>query len=380
MAAVVERERMELRELPVLEYQTAATETATRRIIGYDVARAFAILAMVIDHCAQALGPTQPTGWGAKLMELIDGRPSAVFVVLAGVGVTLLNRRQTAAQIREVLFRRGAFLLAIGIINQTIWIGDVLRLFGVTMMVAGFLVPLSGRALLGTAVAVVLAFPVLWVCFNYDDRWDWNTYHYRGLWTPAGAARNLFYDGLRPVIPWAGLLIFGMWLGRLDSTRASVRRGMLLWGVGLTAGTETLSRVALRIWLAHPGRFSEDTIRSVCETASMPPMPIFVLTVVGTALTVIALCLMAGHRWQNARLTGALIATGQMALTWYLFHIAVGALWVWRRGWHSFGSVTNGLLVGLVFFAGLVVLSTIWKRHYEFKYGPMEWVLRNVTK
>jgi uncharacterized membrane protein YeiB len=89
---------------------------------------------------------------------------------------------------------------------------------------------------------------------------------------------------------------------------------------------------------------------------------------------------MASHRWQNAKLNGALIATGQMALTWYLFHIAVGALWVRRRGWHSFGSVTNGILVGVVFFAGLVVLSTVWKRYYKFRYGPMEWVLRNVTK
>jgi uncharacterized membrane protein YeiB len=380
MAAVAERERMELRELPVLDYQATAAEQATRRIIGYDVARAFAILAMIIDHCAQALGPTQPTGWGGTLLGLIDGRASAIFVVLAGVGVTLLNRRQSAAEIREVLFRRGAFLLAIGFINQAIWPGDVLRLFGITMMAAGFLVGLSSRALLATAVAVVLTFPVLWVCFDYNDRWDWNTYAYRGLWTPGGAARNIFYDGFRPVIPWAGLLILGMWIGRLDSTRASVRRGMLLWGVGLTAATETLSHVALRLWLAHPGNVSEDTIRSICETGSMPPMPVFVLTVVGTALTVISLALMASHRWPGARVTSALIATGQMALTWYLFHISVGALWVRKRGWHSFGSVTNGILVGIAFFVGLVLLSALWKRRFKFKYGPMEWVLRNVTK
>jgi len=382
MAAVVERERMELRDLPVLDRQAAvaATDVASRRIIGYDVARAFAILAMIIDHCAQALGPTHPSGWGGKLLELIDGRASATFVVLAGVGVTLLNRRQTPAEIREVLFRRGAFLLAIGFVNQAIWAGDVLRLFGVTMMAAGFLVVLPGRALLAAAVTVVLTFPALWICFDYNANWDWNTYAYRGLWTPGGAVRNILYDGFRPVIPWAGLLILGMWIGRLDSTRASVRRGLLFWGVGLTAATETLSHVALRIWLAHPGNVSEDTIRAICETGSMPPMPVFVLTVVGTALTVIALALMASHRWPNARLTVGLIATGQMALTWYLFHIAVGALWVRKRGWHSFGSVTRGIIIGVIFFAVLVLLSTLWKRRLKFKYGPMEWVLRNVTK
>ena len=376
VVAAAERERMEVRELPVLEYRPPI-EAASRRIIGYDLARAFAILAMMVDHSAQMIGPTQPTGWGATLLALIAGRGTAIFVILAGVGVTLLNRRQTPAEIRAVLLRRGAFLLAIGFLNQAFWIGDVLRLFGVTMMVAGFLLVLSSRALLSTAVAVVLTFPVLWLCFNYDERWNWNTYEYHGLWTPAGALRNLFFDGLRPVIPWAGLLILGMWIGRLDTTRASVRRRMLFWGVALTAAAETLSRVGLKIWLAHPGSASEDTIRSICETASMPPLPIFILTVVGTALIAISLALMAGHYWHETRITRALADTGQMALTWYLFHIAVGALWIYKRGWHTAGTVTNGILVGAAFFTLLVFVSHYWKRRH--KYGPMEWLLRNVS-
>lgn len=380
MAVVVEREMSgaAVRERPVLEHATAAEAPSTARIIGFDIARALAILAMVVDHCAQVLGPRQPVGWSGKLLGLMDGRPSAIFVILAGVGVTLLNRRQSAAELRAVLFRRGAFLLAIGFINQTIWIGDILRLFGVTMMVAGLLVVLSSRALLATAIAVMLTFPVLWLCVDYNARWDWDTFTYHGLWTPAGAFRNLFYDGLRPVIPWGGLLILGMWIGRLDTTRASVRRRMLLWGVGLTAAAETVSHYALAYWLDHPHGFNEDTIRSICETASMPPLPIFVLSVTGTALTFIALALMVGHRWKDAAFIRPLQATGQMAFTWYLFHVAIGAMWVWRRGWHSAGTLTSGILFGVVFFCFLVVLSALWKRH--FRYGPMEWVLRNVSK
>jgi len=152
---------------------------------------------------------------------------------------------------------------------------------------------------------------------------------------------------------------------------------MLLWGVGLTAATETLSFFGLRLWLRHPGGLSEDTIRMICETSSMPPLPIFVLTVVGTALIAISLALMAGHYWHETRVTRALAATGQMALTWYLFHIAIGAAWVYKRGWHTAGTVANGILVGAIFFALIVVISSIWKRH--FKYGPLEWVLRNVS-
>jgi uncharacterized membrane protein YeiB len=368
---------MEVRELPVLDHRAPA-EPSSRRIIGYDLARAFAILAMMVDHSAQMIGPTRPTGWGGMLLALIDGRASAIFVMLAGVGVTLLNRRQTPAEIRWVLVRRGAFLLAIGFINQAIWPGDILRLFGVTMMAAGFLVALSSRALLGTAIGVILTFPVLMGIMDYDERWDWNNYHYRGLFTPVGAIRNLFFDGFRPVIPWAGILILGMWIGRLDTSRASVRRRMLLWGVGLTAATETLSFFGMRVWLRHPGGLSEDTIRTICETSSMPPLPVFVLTVIGTALIAISLALMLGHHFHETKVTRALAATGQMALTWYLFHIAIGALWIWKRGWHTAGTVTNGILVGAIFFALIVAVSTIWKR--DHKYGPMEWVLRTVSK
>ncbi|HEY7116718.1 MAG TPA: DUF418 domain-containing protein [Tepidisphaeraceae bacterium] len=375
MSVVAERERIQ--PLQCESTANVLVEPASRRIIGFDLARAFAILAMMVDHCAQVLGPSMPTGWGGKLLEFIDGRASAVFVVLAGVGVTLLARRQTPAQIRGVLLRRGAFLLAMGFINQAVWPGDVLRLFGVTMMAAGCLVTLRSSTLLAVAVGIVLAFPGLMLVMDYDAHWDWTTMQYEGLWTPTGTIRNLFFNGFRPVIPWAGLLVFGMWLGRIDTTRASMRHRMLLWGAGLVAGVETVSRVGMALWMKHPHGYSPETIDTICATGSMPPLPVFILTVVGTAMTVIALSLMAASRWPKARLTTALAYTGQMALTWYLFHIAVGALWIWRRGWHSAGTVAHGILFGILFYALLVVLSDVWKR--RFKYGPLEWLLRNVS-
>jgi uncharacterized membrane protein YeiB len=354
----------------------ALKRAPSARVLGYDIARAVAIASMLVDHCAQVLGPSPAAGWNARLQEWLDGRASAVFVVLAGVGVSLLNRRHDAAHLRSVLLRRGGLLLLIGFVNQAIWQGDILRVFGVALMLAGFLVPLGKRGLLAVAAGLFLAFPVMYGCFDFDARWDWTTMRYRGLWTPAGVVRNLFFDGFRPVIPWAGLLVFGMWLGRLDASRRSVRRAMLLWGVGLTIAAEATAPALLRVWLAHRCGASEETIRTWADTCSLPPLPLFVMSVTGTALAVMALGLMAGFGWPAARATGALVATGQMALTWYVAHIAAGAVVVGCVGWHRLGSLGAAVGVGVVAFAAMVLVSALSKR--RFRNGPMEWLLRVV--
>src|SRR3954468_15651359 len=96
------RESVELRPMVIVRPATAS------RIIGYDVARALAILGMLLDHCAQVLGPRWPEGWGLSVLLCMDGRATAVFVMLAGVGVTLLARRHTPAEMRRTMVRRGA--------------------------------------------------------------------------------------------------------------------------------------------------------------------------------------------------------------------------------------------------------------------------------
>src|SRR5262245_52791983 len=98
-----------------------ATE-ATRRILGYDVARSMAMLGMIVVHfgLVMAVDHTRPA-WSAGIMHVLDGRAAATFVVLAGVGLTLRSRRAVAARddraidpVRMTLIRRGVFLLAIG--------------------------------------------------------------------------------------------------------------------------------------------------------------------------------------------------------------------------------------------------------------------------
>ena len=69
------------------------------RIIGYDVARAIAILGMVLVNFKIVMwdGETGPY-WLAWLVSLLEGRAAAIFVILAGVGLSLLSQRARLAK------------------------------------------------------------------------------------------------------------------------------------------------------------------------------------------------------------------------------------------------------------------------------------------
>src|SRR6478672_5627988 len=72
-----------------LPYRGAGAESAPR-IAGYDLARALAILGMVLVHFSLVMSFRRMNeGWLAHVIEFLDGRAAATFVVLAGVGLTL---------------------------------------------------------------------------------------------------------------------------------------------------------------------------------------------------------------------------------------------------------------------------------------------------
>jgi uncharacterized membrane protein YeiB len=370
---------MSATDVAVLDYAPHA-DAPSARILGYDLARALAICGMILVHFGLVMGGEPPTpGWPALVLRALDGRPAALFVILAGVGITLrASRAATPANPRAVLIRRGLVLLAVGFVNLTIWPGDILRVYGVSLILAAFLLYASGRTLLFLAGAFELAFIGLFLCIDYERHWDWSTMTYHGLWTPAGVVRNLFYDGFRSVFPWTGLLLFGMWLGRRDVTSRDTLRRTLAWGLGVALLAECTSAMLIRVWRAHPiGGVDEPSIRALVGTESMPPFPFFLLAAGGTAVAAMAACLMIAQRAPTALPVRALVATGQMAFTWYVAHIVLGLGFVVAAGWDKTHSTAAGLAAGFAFFTLAVALSLLWKRRW--RHGPLEALLRKVA-
>jgi len=74
-------------------------------------------------------------------------------------------------------------LLALGFINLAIWPGDILRVYGVSLLLAARLITASNRRLLLGAFGYVVGFVVLFLVLDFGKNWDWTTLTYQRLWT-----------------------------------------------------------------------------------------------------------------------------------------------------------------------------------------------------
>ncbi|HVC98023.1 MAG TPA: heparan-alpha-glucosaminide N-acetyltransferase domain-containing protein [Pirellulales bacterium] len=360
------------------------TALPTERILGFDIARAFAVLGMVVVHFSLVMAADQSgPAWLNEVLGFLDGRAAATFVILAGVGLTLFSERavksrdrHAIAQVRKVLIRRGLFLLVLGFINLRIWPGDILRVYGVSLLLASRLITASNRRLLLGAFGFALGFVALFLVLDFEQNWDWDTLTYRRLWTPKGLLRNLFYDGFRSVLPWSGFVLLGMWLGRLDLRDPTVNRRAFFAAAGTTLCAEVVSWLCVSHFLAHPVGMDAETVKALFGTESMPALPLFLLAGGGAAVAVIALSVRLSDAWPFC-LWRPLAVTGQMALTWYFAHIVLGLGSIMALGLEASQPLPVAAGCGVAFFALAVLTSWLWK--LAFPNGPLEFVMRKIA-
>lgn len=360
-------------------------DQATRqRIVGYDLARSVAIFGMVVHHFVMAMAADEHhPRWLAMLMEPFDGRPAALFMILAGVGITLRSRKaanelsaQSESHERHILRRRGLVLLVLGFLNLLIWPGDILRIYGVSLLIAAEMITASNRRLIVLALSFVLGFGILLSLLNYEQNWDWRTLTYHNLWTLPGALRNLFYDGFRSIFPWSGFLFLGMWLGRLDLADPKNNRRCLITGLTVMLAAEIVSRICVHL-LSYGDAKKQEEIHALFGTGSMPPLPLFLAAAGGAAALIITICIRIADAWPKSPIVTSLVATGQMALTWYFAHIYLGLGTIVALEMVGNQSLEVAALTGLTFFLLAAVISSLWKRSH--KYGPLEWTMRQLA-
>ena len=134
------------------------------RIAGYDLARAVATLGMVFVNY-KYLMEADENGftWLLRLSDWFDGRPAVTFVVLAGIGMSLLKTYSRGissvspfARPYSTILKRAVFLFFIGLLFSRIWYADILHFYGVYFAAAVFLVNASDRLLLTLSGAALV--------------------------------------------------------------------------------------------------------------------------------------------------------------------------------------------------------------------------------
>src|SRR5699024_9699687 len=178
-----------------------------------------------------------------------SGVSSALFVVLAGVGLTLLTKNAVdiwASRLQLAL--RAIVLLVIGLLLGLAGsnVAIILAHYGVLFLLAMWFVNLSKRALTITAISWVILAPLIHGVLTrfmqiqaggattYAE--NWRLWHsptlFDAIQKPVLTLWDIFFTGYYPVISFLGYVLVGMAIGRMNLSKISTGMGLLVFGTG----------------------------------------------------------------------------------------------------------------------------------------------------
>jgi len=355
-----------------------------QRIIGIDVARALAVIGMIIVNFKVVFGENGQL-WVKSFASIFDGKAAATFVVLAGVGLALMtnsaiNHRDKAkiklARIR--IAKRALFLFIIGLSYITIWPADILHFYGIYMAITLVLLTCKENTILISGIAIIVAYPILITILNYETGWNFATLDYQDFWTFKGFVRNLFFNGFHPVMPWTAFMLFGYWFGKQDLHNDRFVKKTFWMSTIIFISIQVVSYLTISI-LSEGNQEAALELTPIFGTKPMPPLPIYMFNGIAIAFALISACILIGRRFENSFIIDALNKTGQLALTFYAAHVIVGMGIIELINPSRIGDYSIEFSVGyaIVFSLLCILFAVIWRKYK--KYGPLEWVMRKIT-
>jgi uncharacterized protein len=354
------------------------------RIIGIDVARALAVIGMIIVNFKVVLGENG-LGWLKSFASVFDGKAAATFVVLAGVGLALMTNsalknndklKLKIAQLR--IAKRALFLFIIGLSYIVIWPADILHFYGIYMLFVLLLLTSSQKKILISAIALIFLYPLLIGLWNYETGWNFSTLDYLDFWTLKGFFRNLFFNGFHPVIPWTSFMLFGFWFGKQDlKNNQFVKKAFWISSFAFIL-IQVLSHFSI-VALSQGDQQTLTELTEIIGTNPMPPLPVYMFNGIAIAVSVISACILIGKRFPTNKIVGALNKTGQLALTFYVAHVIIGMGIIEAINPSKMGTypVEFSITYALLFSLLCILFAVIWLKNK--KSGPLEWIMRKLS-
>ncbi len=362
------------------------------RIAGYDLARALALFGLMVPNVSPDVeNVTFPLYDVIKLRlhSLMEGGAIPTFLLLGGVGVSLLTQQVRLTNdvckitdSRKRLIRRAAFLLLVGICCNLIWQTGFLGFYSIYILIGALLLTVSNRWLWLLACMFVLISIIFTVLVHgyfdyYEAIRNQDVLRDTNPWTVKGIVFRLYLNGFGSRCSWAVFLLIGMWLGRQDVHRPRARRNMFLGGIAVVLVAECALWVLFfgGLWLPHS--FYPLVLEWDIETMLIPIRFLYLFAKWGAAIAIIGGSLMLTEKYPEAKWTKPFIATGRLALTLYVVHLAIDM---------GIAKVLEGLENNAYLFATgsavifcicAVIFSHFWRKRFER--GPLEWGIRRIT-
>ncbi|MBR9982374.1 MAG: DUF418 domain-containing transporter [Desulfatitalea sp.] len=341
------------------------------RWTGIDALRGLAVLLMLSQHIAYWISGDWHT-MPLRVIGGLGGLAAPIFVLLAGVGATLVTHRHPGSD--RLLVGRGCLVLGFGYLLNlltpswfTMQSWYVLHMIGFGLMTTPLLRRIPNRALLvllaGTVLATALIQHHLETPFYLYNR------QMSATQLPGGWLRLALAEGFFPVFPWIAYFIAGLLSGRWLLRDTLVP----LWS--LAATLFILAVVLSSVYLSgvafagnHPWVRFFKPIPTFYP--SLTPITLFLITV---ALFFTAAC--TSPRWRNALgSTNVLVCLGRCSLSLLIVHVAtLRELSVYLGLFRSLPVIATLFITSALIV--LFIAAALWWRKIQFKYGA-EWILR----
>ncbi|QIK65706.1 DUF1624 domain-containing protein [Nocardioides sp. HDW12B] len=322
---------------------------SSSRLVGLDLARLVALLGMVAAHLLTGVVDGRVT----LTHQVVAGRSSGLFALLAGLAIVLLAR--TREPVRGLAWRAeqaAALARAVGLGALGLLLGGlvdtgmsvILAYYAVLFALATPFLALRTRWIaLAAGVLVLVGPPLSQVLRSVLPRDRPSDPTPASLLDPLDLLQELLLTGSFPVLTWLPFVLAGMVVGRLDLRSVDVTRRLTAVGAGLVL----LAWVAADLFLAVPG-VREQLERSVARPGGPADLELILsrgfkavlptdtwawllvraphsgawldqVNVIGSSCLVIGLCLAVGRRVPERLvvLTGA----GSLTLTLYTLHV-----------------------------------------------------------
>lgn len=383
----------------------ATASTETRRLVAIDAARGLAVLGMIAVHSLLAYDSDGDPTW---TFSLAAGRASAVFAVLAGVGIAFMSRRRQqkpGIDATAVSWSLVARAVMIGLIGLSLGFTDsdygvvILAYYAAMFLLAIPLIRLSTRALVVTAVALAIGAPLLSQAIRpyLPDGIDGQLSFDAALHQPLRFVSDVLLTGEFPAVVWMTYVCVGLVVGRLVLTAWQTALGLVATGAILMLTSMMMSWLVLYPFggLDHiRSAEAPDTDGIVDELlafggdGTIPTStwwwlgvsgphtgtPFDLMATVGSSLLVIGAMLLLGHVtapvWSTiVRVAMApLAAIGSLSLTAYVSHI------LFVNSDFDVYSPVSGYLRQVIC---ITALALVWRA--TAGRGPLEGLIRFVT-
>jgi uncharacterized protein len=367
------------------------------RIPAVDVVRGFALMGLFLVHMVEYFELywyKQEPGWvHDTVFSVFSGKAYSIFALLFGLSFfILLERRGRSGNYTTGRFLwRMALLLAFGYLHSLLYAGDILQMLALGGFFLALIYRLPGFWLY--VLAVLLLGQVITI-FQYAVTLQNPGYAQPAFWELMGRNLEMFAHGAFSELvrynAWSGQYpkwVFVVETGNLSNLLGLFIAGLLLGRAGFFERNHDAKPLLkyLAAAMACAGGFW--LLRYAAIDYSPGLMPRWVFETVTTkyfnlaliAAYVLALLLLLKSPVFK-RVLNLLAACGRMSLTLYVGQslLFVPLFYGFGLGLYQSIGQLNALLLGLLAWPLQMAFANIWFRHY--RYGPLEWLWRSLTR